>query len=361
METKTTEQRGITMHTETLRMCTRRLTESEIGALIRTILHDYYPDEYPESTDRLVLSQADNLRDNIARNQSKYTTRKERNAEYWERYNKTRKQRERNKLLQELQGLQGVTIAPEVLQELTSEDTDIISNTKGTLNNTISKPKPKSKPKPNPNTNPNEVNNNTSNNEDINPNISNSNKIKYTLPEVQKILEEREIFLKKDSLKEFWHVNSVDFGWRYDPVSAAYAWLRRHPEDLRKENQKESTPPSCAVPPRMEPEVVKAAAAVEAVEYRRGCEWWNQIHKEIQPKMSNEDAQFLQEYLRVKAGRPLRTSAKLLIFDIKKGEHTIDEVCTRADAILSKHKEVFELYKIMVRYNVSGGRDAAIR
>lgn len=281
METKTTEQRGITMHTETLRMCTRRLTESEIGALIRTILHDYYPDEYPESTDRLVLSQADNLRDNIARNQSKYTTRKERNAEYWERYNKTRKQRERNKLLQELQGLQGVTIAPEVLQELTSKDTDIISNTKGTLNNTISKPKPKSKSKPNPNTNPNEVNNNTSNNEDINPNISNSNKIKYTLPEVQKILEEREIFLKENYLRDFYHLNNDIFHWKYDPYNAFCAWINNplHKDALKESGKKKENAPQFSAPP---PNVQQD---IQAHFIKEGERLWKELYKELSEKL----------------------------------------------------------------------------
>ena len=347
METKTTEQRGITMHTETLRMCTRRLTESEIGALIRTILHDYYPDEYPESTDRLVLSQADNLRDNIARNQSKYTTRKERNAEYWERYNKTRKQRERNKLLQELQGLQGVTIAPEVLQELTSEDTDIISNTKGTLNNTISKPKPKSKSKPNPNTNPNEVNNNTSNNEDINNSISEN---KYTISEVQQILKRERIFFKNNWLKEFYLLNSVTYKWKFDPISAAFAFIRLHPDAIKGE-KKENFPPSSAAPP--EGAAGAAYSEMQAEAYRAACELWNAIYKEIRPKIRDEDSKFLLTNIRPDIAWRQGYTTKCLRFVVKNDDSnkpTFAELVKKADDIFMSQRETFTKYGVKIYY-----------
>ena len=246
MERTVNEPKGITMHTETLRMCVVDLSKEEKGGVLESILHDYFPDEFHEDTDRTVRVVSNILRDNIARNNEKYTTRKAKNAEYWERYNRERKEREANKILQELQKLQGVVIPDDALQSLTNIGLDNKSkDNKSKDNKSKSKPQPKSQPQSN--TQSNEVDNTSiSNNENINNSFSEN---KYSISEVQQILERERIFFKQNWLRDFFRLNSVHYKWKFDPVSAAQAFIRIHPE---AERIKENTPQVSAAPPTSE-------------------------------------------------------------------------------------------------------------
>lgn len=343
METTVNEPKGITMHTETLRMCVVDLSKEEKGGVLESILHDYFPDEFHEDTDRTVRVVTNILRDNISRNQTKYTTRKTKNAEYWEKYNRERKQRERNKILQELQELQGVTIAPEVLQELASVGLDNKSNV--TLDNkSKSKPNTKSNTKPNTNTKSNEVDNTSiSNNENINNSLSEN---KYTLDEVRELLEREKIFFKNNWLKEFYLLNNVTYKWKYDPISAAYAFIRLHPEATKGE-KKENFPPSSAAPP--EGAAGAAYSEMQAEAYRAACELWDAIYKEIRPKIRDEDSEFLLTNLRPEAAWRQGFNSKILRLEIK--NETADDVKTiisRADSILAPHIEIFHKYGVKV-------------
>lgn len=273
METTVNEPKGITMHTETLRMCVVDLSKEEKGGVLESILHDYFPNEFHEDTDRTVRVVSNILRDNIARNNEKYTTRKAKNAEYWEKYNRERKEREANKILQELQKLQGVVIPDNALQSLTNIGLDNKSkDNKSKDNKSKSKPQPKSQPQSNPQSN--EVDNTSiSNNENINNSISEN---KYTLPQVQEMLERERIFFKQNWLRDFFRLNSVHYKWKFDPVSAAQAFIRLHPEAERKQ---ENTPQVSAAPPTSETKKISEEYAKRLQE--DGERIWAQLREEL--------------------------------------------------------------------------------
>ena len=347
METTVNEPKGITMHTETLRMCVVDLSKEEKGGVLESILHDYFPDEFHEDTDRTVRVVTNILRDNISRNQTKYATRKTKNAEYWEKYNRERKQRERNKILQELQGLQGVTIAPEVLQELSNVGLDNKSNV-ALDNKSKSKPNTKSNTKPNTNTKTNDVEINTSNSNN-NENIKNnslSNENKYTLDEVREILERERIFFKNNWLRDFFRLNSAHYKWKFDPVSAAQAFIRLHPEAEKKQ---ENAPQVSAAPPT---ESSKAAySEMEAKDYHIACEWWNEIYHEISPKMTKDGKAFIERYMCPDAGYVEGFSTKVLRFTLDNSNEDFKQLISRADAlIVEPNKPVFQRYVEKVKY-----------
>ncbi|MBO6058293.1 MAG: hypothetical protein J6T33_08205 [Bacteroidales bacterium] len=346
METTVNEPKGITMHTETLRMCVVDLSKEEKGGVLESILHDYFPDEFHEDTDRTVRVVSNILRDNIARNNEKYTTRKAKNAEYWEKYNRERKEREANKILQELQKLQGVVIPDNALQSLTNIGLDNKSkDNKSKDNKSKSKPQPKSQPQSNPQSN--EVDNTSiSNNENINNSLSEN---KYTLPQVQEILERERIFFKQNWLREFYLLNNVTYKWKYDPISAALAFIRLHPEATKGE-KKENFPPSSAAPP--EGAADAAYSEMEAGAYRAACELWDAIYKEIRPKIRDEDSKFLSTNLRPDIAWRQGYTVKCLRFIVKNGDSkpTFAELVKTADGILVPHRETFTKYGVKIYY-----------
>lgn len=346
METTVNEPKGITMHTETLRMCVVDLSKEEKGGVLESILHDYFPNEFHEDTDRTVRVVSNILRDNIARNNEKYTTRKAKNAEYWEKYNRERKEREANKILQELQKLQGVVIPDNALQSLTNIGLDNKSkDNKSKDNKSKSKPQPKSQPQSNPQSN--EVDNTSiSNNENINNSFSDN---KYTLDEVRSILERERIFFKNNWLKEFYLLNNTTYKWKYDPTSAALAFIRLHPEATKGE-KKENFPPSSAAPP--EGAAGAAYSEMQAGAYRAACELWNAIYKEIRPKIRDEDSKFLLTNLRPDIAWRQGYTVKCLRFIVKNDDNklTFAELVKTADGILVPHKETFTKYGVKIYY-----------
>lgn len=340
METTVNEPKGITMHTETLRMCVVDLSKEEKGGVLESILHDYFPDEFHEDTDRTVRVVTNILRDNISRNQTKYASRKTKNAEYWEKYNRERKQRERNKILQELQGLQGVTIAPEVLQEFTSVGLDNKSNV-ALDNKSKSKPNTKSNTKPNTNTKPNDVEINTSNSNN-NENIKNnslSNENKYTLAQVQEMLERERIFFKQNWLRDFFILNNQHYKWKYDPINAAQAFARLHPESLKGKN-KENAPQGSAAPP--DGKAGEAYSAMEATGYRVACEWWDAIYKEIRPKITDDDAEFIRVHVHPDIGWTQGYSVKCIRFVLDNSTQAFEELMQRVETIFPPYAEIFK-------------------
>lgn len=346
METTVNEPKGITMHTETLRMCVVDLSKEEKGGVLESILHDYFPNEFHEDTDRTVRVVSNILRDNIARNNEKYTTRKAKNAEYWEKYNRERKEREANKILQELQKLQGVVIPDNALQSLTNIGLDNKSkDNKSKDNKSKSKPQPKSQPQSNPQSN--EVDNTSiSNNENINNSISDN---KYTFDEVKATLERERIFFKNNWFKEFYLLNNTTYKWKFDPISAALAFIRLHPEATKGE-KKENFPPSSAAPP--EGAADAAYSEMEAGAYRAACELWDAIYKEIRPKIRDEDSKFLLTNLRPDIAWRQGYTVKCLRFIVKNGDGkpTFAELVKTADGILVPHRETFTKYGVKIYY-----------
>lgn len=346
METTVNEPKGITMHTETLRMCVVDLSKEEKGGVLESILHDYFPNEFHEDTDRTVRVVSNILRDNIARNNEKYTTRKAKNAEYWEKYNRERKEREANKILQELQKLQGVVIPDNALQSLTNIGLDNKSkDNKSKDNKSKSKPQPKSQPQSNPQSN--EVDNTSiSNNENINNSFSEN---KYTLPQVQEILERERIFFKQNFLRDFYHLNSTHYKWKYDPISAAQAYTRLHPECLKGKSQ-ENAPQVSAAPPV----VNEAYSAMEAVAYRVACEWWDAIYKEIRPKITDAEAAFIKCNIRPDIGWSEGYTVKCLRFVVNNNTKPFEELVKEADGIIAPHAAIFHKYGVKkVKYRPS--------
>lgn len=158
------------------------------------------------------------------------------------------------------------------------------------------------------------------------------------------MLEEREIFFKNNWLKEFYLLNNITYKWKYDPISAAYAFIRLHPEATKGE-KKENFPPSSAAPPTGDTKIADAYTAMQAEGYRAACELWDAIFKEIRPKIRDEDAAFILNTVRPDIAWRTGFTSKGLRFEVKC--HNSDDtksLVNKIDGILSQHKATFEKY-----------------
>ena len=233
---------GVLIHIDTLKNCTEMLQTAEQRAgLLETMLAAYYPNEFKPSTDHWTLSSWKFLEDNIKRNDAKFEQngeKKRKNWEEWKERNKREKEakeRELAELRNKLQLLQ-TTAGTSSTSVIEDNPLTVSSTTSSTVSSTTSS--------------------STSSTSDINISISEnkntsfSNKInKYTMSEVQAMLEEREIFFKKDWLQRFYHLNALEFKWKYHPLTAADAYIRIHPESVKgKEGEKQSPPGSAPSP-----------------------------------------------------------------------------------------------------------------
>lgn len=324
---------GVLIHMDTLRTCAARLDTSKRGELLETLLNAYYPKEFPRSNDFVVQFAFDFLHDNIQRNDSKYAQKKAKQEEYWDNWRKRKAAQEAQsdaKSAKNCNTLQSgaSTTSTSVTEVKSSTSTTPSATTTSTTSTT-------------PSTTSSVIDNSITE-ENINKK-SLSNHIKYTLPEVQAMLEEREIFFKKNWLTMFYHLNETTFHWKYDPISAAEAYIRLHPECL-KGNNKESTPQRSAAPP------TEAYTALEAQAYRTGCEWWDAIYKEIRPNISDDDADYISKYLSVDFGWYKSVGVKALRFILNNTETAAEAVFKRVDGILKQCSDVFRKYRVDVCY-----------
>lgn len=187
-------------------------------------------------------------------------------------------------------------------------------------------------------------------NDTIKENINNSfSDNKYTLDEVRSILERERIFFKNNWLKEFYLLNNTTYKWKFDPTSAALAFIRLHPEATKGE-KKENFPPSSAAPP--EGAAGLAYSQMQAEAYRAACELWDTIYKEIRPKIRDEDSKFLLTNIRPDIAWRQGYAIKCLRFIVKNGDGkpTFAELVKTADGILVPHRETFTKYGVKIYY-----------
>lgn len=94
-------------------------------------------------------------------------------------------------------------------------------------------------------------------NDTIKENINNnsiSHTIIHTVDHVKEVLREREIFFKDNWFMRFYELNEFTYSWKYDIISAAYAFATRYPKSL-KEDKKTELPPNCAASPNVAQQV----------------------------------------------------------------------------------------------------------
>ena len=147
---------------------------------------------------------------------------------------------------------------------------------------------------------------------------------------------------------QFYHLNSVKFQWKYDPVSAAYAFINIHPEAVKGENERGKAPQHAAAPPT----AAQQAANADTVRvcYQMACEIWNDVYVEVCKYITEQDKEVLRAYLRpdIAWQKDLRT--KCIRFVLDNSNKSFVELYKTVDAILCKAKDVFNKYNILVKY-----------
>ena len=317
------QKKGVLMHIDLVKDCIEPLTQPQRGALLETIVAGYYPKIFAESDDEMVRAMAHIIRGNIRNNDERYEKRKQKQAETWAKYN------ERKKAAQSVQPSQSL--------QATTKTTSYTSSTTNTSSDTYTDTY---------------TDTNSDNNQIINKVNNKNNSLsenKYTLNEVSEILERERIFFKKNWLKEFYLLNNVTYKWKFDPISAALAFIRLHPEATKGE-KKENFPPSSAAPP--EGAADAAYSEMEAGAYRAACELWDAIYKEIRPKIRDEDSKFLLTNIRPDIAWRQGYTVKCLRFMVKNGDSklTFAELAKTADGILAQQRETFTKYGVKIYY-----------
>jgi hypothetical protein len=330
------QKKGVLMHIDLVKDCIEPLTQPQRGALLETIVAGYYPKLFAESDDEMVRAMAHIIRGNIRNNDERYEKRKQKQAETWAKYNERKKAAAQSaqssqspQSLQSSQSLQSLQ-APATTTSYTSSTTNTSSDTyTDTYTDT-----------------------NSDNNQVINKVNNKNNSLsenKYTLDEVKSTLERERIFFKQNWLKEFYLLNNTTYKWKFDPVSAALAFIRLHPEATKGE-KKENFPPSSAAPPKGAAGL--AYSEMEAEAYRAACELWDAIYKEIRPKIRDEDSKFLLTNLRPDIAWRQGFSIKCLRFIVKNGDGkpTFAELVKTAESILVPQRETFTKYGVKISY-----------
>lgn len=343
------EKKGFVLYADDLVAAEELLPDFERrGQLLSMITAYTTGNKLPQVPD-LVRASFVYIRNGIIANNAKYERKREKQAEYNQR------QREKIERLAELERAKKSQV-PQV--EQVEQNTQA---TQSTTNNSINNGNGDSNVTDNGNgiSNGNgnrHGNSNGSKNtaSSISPNTEylKNNSIsenKYTLDEVREILERERIFFKQNWLKEFYLLNNVTYKWKYDPISAAYAFIRLHPEATKGE-KKENFPPSSAAPP--EGAAGAAYSEMQAEAYRAACELWDAIYKEIRPKIRDEDSEFLLTNLRPDIAWRQGFAVKCLRFIVKNGDGkpTFAELIKTADGIIVPHQETFAKYGVKKIY-----------
>ena len=330
------QKKGVLMHIDLVKDCIEPLTQPQRGALLETIVAGYYPKIFTESDDEMVRAMAHIIRGNIRNNDERYEKRKQKQAETWAKYNERKKAAQSAQPLQSTQSLQ----SSQSLQSLqaTTTTTSYTSSTTNTSSDTYT----------DTNTDTNSDNNQVINK--VNNKNNSLSENKYTLDEVVEILERERIFFKKNWLKQFFQLNSITYKWKFDPVSAAQAYIRIHPASVKGEKENESAPPSSAAPP--EGAAGAAYSEMQAAAYRAACELWDAIYKEIRPKIRDEDSKFLLTNIRPDIAWRQGYTVKSLRFILKNGDSmlTFAELMRRVDGIFAAQRETFTKYGVKIYY-----------
>lgn len=331
-------KRGFVLYSNTLRIAERVLPKFEQRGQLLTMITAYTNGGEPPTFDKDVTTCFEFIRDGIEVNCDKYTKKREKQKQYYE------EQKSKSKAYDELTKTEKSAQSEKTAKG--GKSTTLITNNSNSNGNSHSVSNGNSDR--DSNSDDVIIDNNfvVENKIDINNSISEN---KYTLDEVRELLERERIFFKQNWLKEFYLLNNVTYKWKFDPVSAALAFIRLHP-DATKGEKKENFPPSSAAPP--EGAAGLAYSEMEAEAYRAACELWDAIYKEIRPKIRDEDAEFLSANIRPDIAWRQGCAVKCLRFIVKNGDGkpTSAELAKTADGILIPHQETFAKYGVKKIY-----------
>lgn len=343
------EKKGFVLYADDLVAAEELLPDFERrGQLLSMITAYTTGNKLPQVPD-LVRASFVYIRNGINANNAKYERKREKQAEYNQR------QREKLERLSELEHAKKSQVpqVPQVEQISQTAQTTInnsINNGNGNSNgidngNGINNGY--GNRHGNSNGSENTVNSISPNTEYLKNNSISENK--YTLPQVQEILERERIFFKQNFLRDFYHLNSTHYKWKYDPISASQAYIKLHPECLKGKGQ-ENAPQVSAAPPV----VNEAYSAMEAVAYRVACEWWDAIYKEIRPKITDAEAAFIKCNIRPDIGWSEGYTVKCLRFVVNNNTKPFEELVKEADGIIAPHAAIFHKYGVKkVKYRPS--------
>lgn len=174
-------------------------------------------------------------------------------------------------------------------------------------------------------------------NDTIKENINNSiSENKYTISEVQQILERERIFFKQNWLRDFFRLNSVHYKWKFDPVSAAQAFVRIHPEAERKQ---ENTPQVSAAPPTSETKKISEEYAKRLQE--DGKIIWAKLREQLRDALPPDRTKYLDRVFLAEAyTQGFMWTVRLVL------ETTWDVKDFRTHIICDAHSDILKIQKV---------------
>lgn len=262
------EKKGFVLYADDLVAAEELLPDFERrGQLLSMITAYTTGNKLPQVPD-LVRASFVYIRNGINANNAKYERKREKQAEYNQR------QREKLEKLAELERAKKSQVpqVPQVEQNTTNNSNgngngNGIDNGNGINNGNGNRHGNSNSPK-------NTASSISPNNENLKNNSLSENK--YTLPQVQEMLERERIFFKQNWLRDFYRLNSVHYKWKFDPVSAAQAFIRLHPEAEKKQ---ENAPQVSAAPPTSQTKQIGEEYAKQLQE--DGKRIWAQLREEL--------------------------------------------------------------------------------
>ena len=214
---KLLEKKGFVLYQDTLETAINLLPEMEERGQLLTTIHQYVSHkEITSFSDRVNVCFAF-IRDKINAANDLYKREQERRAEYYRKKNKNTDNTENTENTQ---------------KTVTEHETE--HETKREINDV------------------NLLKNN---------NIILSNNKKFSKKQVKEILEREGIFLKQISFDAFFELNSREYGWKYDPITAARSYIEKHAGCLSAVKNSPGAPPLGG--PNKKPVLVEAQAADE--------------------------------------------------------------------------------------------------
>ena len=260
-------KRGFVLYSNTLRIAERVLPKFEQRGQLLTMITAYTNGGEPPTFDKDVTTCFEFIRDGIEVNCDKYTKKREKQKQYYE------EQKSKSKAYDELTKTEKSAQSEKTAKG--GKSTTLITNNSNSNGDSHSVSNGNSDR--DSNSDDVIIDNNfvVENKIDINNSISEN---KYTLPQVQEILERERIFFKQNWLRDFFHLNSIHYKWKFDPKSAALAYINLHPDAL-KEKRAEDTPPSSAAPPAGEVKKISEEYAKKLKE--DGERIWAQLREEL--------------------------------------------------------------------------------
>ena len=330
------EKKGFVLYADDLVAAEELLPDFERrGQLLSMITAYTTGNKLPQVPD-LVRASFVYIRNGINANNAKYERKREKQAEYNQR------QREKLERLSELERAKKSQVpqVPQVEQISQTAQTTInnsINNGNGNSNgidngNGINNGY--GNRHGNSNGSENTVNSISPNTEYLKNNSISENK--YTLPQVQEILERERIFFKQNWLRDFFRLNSVHYKWKFDPVSAAQAFIRIHPEAERKQ---ENTPQVSAAPPTSETKKISEEYAKRLQE--DGKIIWAKLREQLRDALPPDRTKYLDKVFLAEAyTQGFMWTVRLVL------ETTWDVKDFRTHIICDAHSDILKIQKV---------------